>query len=280
MLKNRTIYSMLKIVLLSSIVMLCSCNNQNNDNNDNTSINNENHSVDIESTITTVEKETMLTQTTTDLLASNTNIHAENNLNVEILSPDNNLIEKRTGSLLDLDLNRPASLKRSEVFKGWQEDIISQINNTSSKETPITLTVESTDISNIDNVIYNDATFVNMTSNDTTIPVIVGGNVNFSVLELELTYDPSILQFDSFVNKDSDVECNCSEPGVIFISFLSNVNVTADVELCNIKFNNISQQATDTMIKYNVKDMAAWNNDKTDYVDVNHETINGKIVMF
>lgn len=191
-------------------------------------------------------------------------------------------IETRSGDPSTLNLNRPSSMKGNEVFDGWsQEELVSQIMGGSvAKEAELTLTAESIDISNSDNVIYNDVTYVNSGVDSVSIPVTVGGNTNFAIMELEISYDTSLLEFESFTSKDTDVECNCPEPGLIYVSFVSTDNVSADIELCNIQFKNISAEGAETSLKYNIKDLAAWNADKTDYINVNHEVINSKIVMF
>ena len=191
-------------------------------------------------------------------------------------------IETRSGDMSTINLNRPSSMKGNEVFDGWsQEELVSQIMDGSvAKEDELTLTAESIDISNSDNVIYNDVTYVNSGMESISIPVTVGGNTNFAIMELEISYDTSLLEFESFISKDTDVECNCPEPGLIYVSFVSTDNVSADIELCNIQFKNISAEGAETSLKYNIKDLAAWNSDKTDYINVNHEVINSKIVMF
>lgn len=203
-------------------------------------------------------------------------------VSVDIILPDSGNLETRNGSSSDVNLNRPSSLKGNEVFDGWtQEEVVSQIKDGSVKpDESLTLTAKSIDIGNMENVIYNDVTYVNAGKDSVSIPVTVGGNTNFAILELEISYDTSLLEFDSFLHKDSDVECNCPEAGLICISFVSMDNANADIELCDILFKNISTQSSETALKYNIKDLAAWNADKTDYVDVNHEVINGKIVMF
>lgn len=191
-------------------------------------------------------------------------------------------IETRSGDMSTINLNRPSSMKGNEVFAGWsQDELVSQIMDGSvAKEDELTLTAESIDISNSDNVIYNDVTYVNSGMDSISIPVTVGGNTNFAIMELEISYDTSLLEFESFISKDTDVECNCPEPGLIYVSFVSTDNVSADIELCNIQFKNISAEGAETSLKYNIKDLAAWNADKTDYINVNHEVINSKIVMF
>lgn len=201
---------------------------------------------------------------------------------IRVTVSDHGKIETRSGDITSINLNRPTSMNGNEIFDGWsQEELVSQIMDGSiSNVNELTLTAESIDISNSDNVIYNDVTYINSETGSASIPVSVGGNTNFAIMELEISYDASLLEFESFISKDADVECNCPEPGLIYISFVSTDNVNADIELCNIQFKNISINGAETSLKYNIKDLAAWNSDKTGYIDVNCKVINSKIVMF
>lgn len=203
-------------------------------------------------------------------------------ISVDIILPDGGNLETRNGDLSDINLNRPSTLKGNEVFDGWaQEEVVSQIKDgTVTPNETLTLTAESIDISDRENVVYNDVTYVNAGKESISIPITIGGNTNFAILELEISYDTSLFEFESFTSKDTDVECNCPEPGLIYVSFVSTDNVSADIELCNIQFKNISAEGTETSLTYNIKDLAAWNSDKTDYIDVNHEVISSRIVMF
>ena len=252
------------IGILLTLMVLSGCSSQNKDD---TNI----MSDDITTTDITTEVEK--TEKRADVIEK---------LTIEVVLPDGETGETRSGNTSNIDLNRPSTLKWSEVFDGWsQEELVSKIMNGSAiKDNEITLTAESIDIGNCDNVIYNDVTYVNSCMDSISIPITIGGNTNFAILELEISYDTSLLEFESFISKDTDVECNCPEPGLICISFVSTDNVSADIELCNIQFKNISKEGAETSLKYNIKDLVAWNLDKTDYIDVNHEVINSRIVMF
>lgn len=273
--------------LIMALLVLSGCSNKNNQSNTSA---NDTHSLSSTDTGSSVETDNSAEITTIADSESTTSRKPtdekkevqKGEFEIDIVSPDGGGVETRSGSLSDIDLNRPTSLSGTEVFDGWkQEDIIANIRDGSiSEDKPLSLTAESIDISNSNNVIYNDVTYVNNGMGSVSIPITVGGNTNFSIIELEISYDVSLLEFESFINKDSDVECNCPEPGVIFISFVSTDNVNADVKLCEIQFKNISAQGSETALKYNIKDIAAWNSDKTGYIEVNHEVINGKIVMF
>lgn len=286
-----TIKKQIIFTLSFSIAVLCGCSNGNNQNadeviNDQSSITTD--GVSTAESISTSEnirnKDDVLptTNTTTNSTEPEKKESEEGEITLEVILPENGRVETRSGEISNIDLNRPSSLKRTEVFDGWkQEVIVSQIfEGTISNNESLTLTANSIDISNSDNVIYNDVTYVNSGMDSISIPVTVGGNTNFAIMELEISYDTSLLEFESFVSKDTDVECNCPEPGLIYISFVSTDNVSADIELCNIQFKNISAEGAETSLKYNIKDLAAWNTDKTDYINVNYEVINSRIVMF
>lgn len=268
-------------ILASLAVFFCGCSN-NSDTN----------SLSSTSEINTADS--IVTEATQPAKANskseNSNTHQNNSAESEKNTADSisidvsehGNIETRSGDMSTINLNRPSSMKGNEVFDGWsQEELVSQIMGGSvAKEDELTLTADSIDISNSDNVIYNDVTYVNSGMDSISIPVTVGGNTNFAIMELEISYDTSLLEFESFTSKDTDVECNCPEPGLIYISFVSTDNVSADIELCNIQFKNICTEGAETSLKYNIKDLAAWNTDKTDYINVNHEVINSRIVMF
>lgn len=278
-------------ILASLAVFFCGCSN----NSDTSRLSSTSEKNTADSIVTEASTEELPVSETTQPAKDNsksekTTTHQNNSAESEKNTADSisidvsehGNIETRNGDMSTINLNRPSSMKGNEVFDGWsQEELVSQIMEGSvAKEEELTLTAESIDISNIDNVIYNDVTYVNSGMDSISIPVTVGGNTNFAIMELEISYDTSLLEFESFISKDTDVECNCPEPGLIYISFVSTDNVSADIELCNIQFKNISTEGAETSLKYNIKDLAAWNSDKTDYIDVNHEVINSRIVMF
>lgn len=278
-------------ILASLAVFFCGCSN----NSDTSSLSSTSEKNTADSIVTEASTEELPVSETTQPAKDNsksekTTTHQNNSAesekntasSISIDVSEHGNIETRSGDPSTLNLNRPSSMKGNEVFDGWsQEELVSQIMKGSvAKDDELTLTAESIDISNSDNVIYNDVTYVNSGMDSISIPVTVGGNTNFAIMELEISYDTSLLEFESFISKDTDVECNCPEPGLIYISFVSTDNVSADIELCNIQFKNISTEGAETSLKYNIKDLAAWNTDKTDYINVNHEVINSRIVMF
>lgn len=180
------------------------------------------------------------------------------------------------------NLSKPSSINGNEVFVGWKEDdkLSEPYENSSENDGNISLTAESKDISDTINALYNDTIYAEKSSEYITVPVVIGGNTDFSILELEISFDEKIFSFDSFTYTDDDALCNYTEDGKILISFVSTDNISGQVDICDIKFKNIGLCDTDTSLEYNVKDIAKWNDDKTGYIDAEYEIINNKIVMY
>lgn len=88
------------------------------------------------------------------------------------------------------------------------------------------LTMESVDISDTENAIYNDTVYVSAESEYVEIPITIGGNANFSILDLEVSFDTKLFTFDSFAYSDDDALCNYNE-GKILISFVSTSNINS-----------------------------------------------------
>ncbi len=203
------------------------------------------------------------------------------NISVSYLESEEIVQKEYYASAGDIGLNRPSTLNGSEVFIGWAEqDVISQIgNNTVNENDNLSLTVETIDISEIENAIYNDTVYVSDESEYIEIPVIIGGNTNFSILDLEISFDAELFTFDSFTFTDEDALCNYNE-GKIFVSFVSTSNIKSDVNLCNLKLKRTTSKIVDSKLDYEVKDIAAWDNAYTGYIEVSHKIINDKIVMY
>ena len=201
---------------------------------------------------------------------------------IDIVADDGSIQELSYHSSGEININRPSSLKGTEVFIGWEEnDILSQISDNSINiEEAISLNIESENISDTENAIFNDTIYTESNTEYVDIPVIIGGKTNFAVLDLEIAFDTNILAFESFNFIDSDAECNCTDDGKILISFVSTENITADVNLCSIKLKKLSTENIETRLNYSVKDIAAWNEDLTDYVDVTYRIVNDRIVMY
>lgn len=205
----------------------------------------------------------------------------EGNIGVDYVESDEIIQKEHYVSADDINLNRPSTLNGSEVFVGWAEqDVVSQIGNGALEEDEsISLTMESVDISDTENAIYNDTVYVSAESEYIEIPITIGGNTNFSILDLEVSFDTELFTFDSFAYSDDDALCNYNE-GKILISFVSTSNINSDVNLCTLKLKKNTTESSDAKLDYVVKDIAAWNNASTGYIEVSHEIVNDKIVMY
>lgn len=187
-------------------------------------------------------------------------------------------------SISDIDLNRPASILPNQVFTGWEENkTIEQIGEKTVDITDvIDITAEIKDISEESNVIYNDAVYID---NDIpvqfSVPIIVGGTTDFSILEAEISYDGKLFEFVELQNPDPDLTYNCNkETGKICLSFLSNGNINADLDLCEIVFETKVKEPAEASLEYTVKDIALWNETTSDFEEVQYKIINSKIVMY
>lgn len=203
---------------------------------------------------------------------------------IEVMDSSGNILKETYDSFSAIDLNRPNALHVNEVFTGWQEtDTIDKISDeTLCAEDNMTLTMDSINIAEVQNAIYNDAVYIhNDTRSEFSVPIHIGGQAEFCVLDLEIEYDPNVIVFSSIENADADATCHCvADENKIYISFVCTGNVYADVELCDIQFQTTGHEKMDTALKYTVSDIAAWDNETGSFYSVNYELIPGKIVMY
>ncbi len=185
--------------------------------------------------------------------------------------------------LSDISLKKPSFLSEKEIFTGWKEEaFLSEISDNIPSSDELLLTAESIDISSMENVIYNNSIYVNIDESDEFIlPVTIGGITDFAVMDLEVSYDSDILELVEIISDDSDIMINhIKEEEKIIISFVSIENINADVNLCDLKFKILQKNKNATALSYNVKDIVAWSDDKSDYKNVNYNIVNSKIVMY
>lgn len=272
------------VLAISSATFFCSCNNKNNNSEADKNIYDESVVNNTDSDTFDIneksDEESAVDKEAADKAGQDGN--SDENIIVSFKMSKDDIREKQYSSFKDIDFNRPPSIKGSDVFIGWEEqDKISQLDDISfnSGET-ILFTAETMNVSDIDNAIYNDTVYLGNDDDYAEIPITIGGNACFAILDLEIAFDTELFSFDSFTFADEDAVCNCSDDGKILISFVSTSNVTADVELCRIRLKKIKSEKTETNLKYNVKDITAWNNDFTDYISVAHKVVNSKIVMY
>ena len=269
----------LTLLLLAAIPLLvCGCNkNDVNSGTDKSSVNSSMESiadeVQDENNSDVVAEKAANTISEDDI--------ADENIAVNYLEAEEVVQKEHYASADDISLNRPSTLTGSEVFVGWvEQDVVSQIGNGALDENEsISLTVVAIDISDTENAIYNDTVYVSTESEYIEIPITIGGNANFSILDLEVSFDTEMFTFDSFTYTDDDALCNYEE-GKILISFVSTSNIKSDVNLCTLKLKKNTTQSSDAKLDYVVKDIAAWNNASTGYIEVSHTIVNDKIVMY
>lgn len=202
---------------------------------------------------------------------------------VEYKNSNGDIFYNEIDKISDISLKKPSFLSEREVFTGWKEDIlISEIADSTFNADELVLTAESMDISSVENVIYNNSVYVSSEgTREFVIPVVIGGITDFAVMDLEINYDSEMLELLEVTSDDSDVIYNhIKEEDKILINFVSVENVNADVNLCNLKFKVLPNNKNVTALSYNVTDIAAWSEDKSDYRDVNYSIVNSKIVMY
>ncbi len=71
--------------------------------------------------------------------------------------------------------------------------------------------------------------------NTITVPIQLCGNVCAAGLDITIHYDKDSLKLQS-VTEDGSVIYNDSTPGIVNLNYVSAVNTTADVDLCNLQF--------------------------------------------
>lgn len=71
--------------------------------------------------------------------------------------------------------------------------------------------------------------------NTITVPIQLCGNVCVAGLDITIHYDEDSLKLQS-VTEDGSVIYNDSTPGMVNLNYVSTVNTTADVDLCNLQF--------------------------------------------
>ncbi len=284
--KNHLFVCVMSLIFVSAFLVGC---NKNEDYSE-SSVVSESSSDAIEADEISLksDSEEISTQVTTESKKSETISTTEKR---NIVNPVKVNVKSSSGSSVDMyesiseiDLNRPANIMPNQVFTGWAEaEIVQQIGEKNVDITDlIDITAESEDISEEPNVIYNDAVYID---NDIpvqfSVPVTVGGTTDFCILEAEISYDNKLLEFVELQNPDPDLTYKYDEKAnKIYFSFLSNGNINADLDLCEFIFKTKGKEPAETSLEYTIKDIAAWNEDTSDFDEVGHKVINGKIVMY
>lgn len=181
-----------------------------------------------------------------------------------------------------LNLQKPVQLGESDVFLGFAEqDAVEQLGSGNADDS-VTLTPESVSLRELQNTVYANAVYVPCAADtDFAVPVAIGGQTDFSLAELEISYDKDAFAFVGFTDIDGDATCNSlPDEGLLCISFVSTENIQADVELCTLCFRTKTGEKLDSSLKFDVKDIAKWNADRTGYEDVPFGTAGGRIITY
>ncbi|MBE6850980.1 MAG: hypothetical protein E7504_04460 [Ruminococcus sp.] len=264
------------ILFCFSLVLMTGCNQQESSSQEETGT-----TESSESAASTVESETNPKE---ESESETEDRNIVNSIEVNISNASGEISHEKYAALSDINLQRPDLLKSDEIFVGWEEqDVIEGIGDKSiNVEESITMTAESLDISEKNNVIYNNAVYVGSDiPTEISVPLLVGGKTEFCVMDLEVAFDTAFLEFVEFTNVDADVTCNYDKAGNrIYISFVSTENVEGELYLCDVKFRTVGAQKAETALQYDVKDIAAWDAEKSDFYAVKYQTVKGKIVMY
>ncbi|MBO4878433.1 MAG: hypothetical protein J5501_10535 [Ruminococcus sp.] len=202
---------------------------------------------------------------------------------ISINTPEGEFAEEYS-TAQDIDLNRPASLGDNEVFTGWKEQktLNSIENGEPVSGDVILLTPETSDIGGKKNTIYNNAVFTHTGSaNEFSVPVRIGGDAEFCVLDLEIKYDPSVLEFVRFENTDSDAAINYkAEENKILLSFVTRNNIKSDTLLSDIVFKPVTDEYATSQLYYSVSDIALFNSNSDKLEDTEYNITACDIVMY
>lgn len=180
------------------------------------------------------------------------------------------------------DLKKPAKLRESDVFTGFAEkETISQIGD-AADGTEFTLTPECISVLDLQNTVYANAVYVSHEpGTEFSVPVVIGGKTDFSLLELEISYDSAAFEFTGITDTDGDAVCNhVPADSTVYLSFISPENVQADVGLCTLNFRTGTGGKLSSALEFRVRDIARWNTDCTAYESVPCETAGGSIVTY
>ncbi len=202
-------------------------------------------------------------------------------ITVSINTPEGEYVTEY-GTHQEIDLNRPSNLSEELVFTGWKEQ--KTLNRIEGGEPAsgdiLILTPETADIGGRKNAIYNNAVYAH-TGQEFTVPVRVGGDTELCVLDLSISYDPSVMEFVRFENTDGDAAINCKqEEHKILISFVTTKNITSDTLLTDIVFRPVSEEHISSQLTYTVTDIASWNSSKKELADTEYGITAGDIVMY
>ncbi len=169
------------------------------------------------------------------------------------------------------DVVRPpqSTLTDGFVFKGWDKSLSNIQEDTHFY--PI-----YSDIREKYNVVFSSTTYVT-NEDEISLNVQIGGVVSFACLELEVTFDNTLLSLDSISNIDSDGVCYYDENNkTIFFAMASAQNINASVDLFTVKFTSKGNTFKNSEVTIKIIDIAAFD-EKNELISMPSDTINGNI---
>lgn len=110
------------------------------------------------------------------------------------------------------------------------------------------------------------------------VPFQLCGNVCLSGFDLIIKYDSKVLKLDSVYNEDGGIVCNYEKPGQIKINYVSSVNTTGIVDICNFKFLIISSEVKESPIELIIKKSCKFKDDEK-IVDTEYSAINSSVFV-
>lgn len=139
-------------------------------------------------------------------------------------------------------------IKSGFLFDGWDDNFTNVTYERS-------VTAKWIDTSEFDNLFAMPAIYTKAV--DTfTVPVKLCGKVNLSAFDLEIIYDVGMLEFQEYKNEDDDVILNHdSKTGIIHMNFVSNLNISGEIDLCDLLFKTVGRISDKTKIAIAVKEV-------------------------
>lgn len=133
-----------------------------------------------------------------------------------------------------------------------------------------------TDIRENENVIYSSAVYTTK-DNPISLNIQIGGNVSFACIELQVTFDDTLLTLEQISNVDSDGVCYYDKQSkTIYCAMASGQNITAAVDLFSLQFSVKSENCNETEVVIQINDIAKFNT-QNELISTSGSTIYGKI---
>ena len=116
------------------------------------------------------------------------------------------------------------------------------------------------------------------TGSAAVIPIHITNAEELGEMNLEVSFDPSVLQFSSVdlgdISKNGIIEAAETRPGTIVINLVDNAGISQDGDLLKLKFDVIGNDGTSSMVSITPKGI--YNLDKN---DIPAESSSGKITV-